>query len=74
MAQESSSPRRIWLTLQGEEIVELKQLMMDRDVEGTRAFFHQTVFPRVRRAADRRGISADVPSGQSEEAAKADQG
>ncbi|RLC65137.1 MAG: hypothetical protein DRI48_07025 [Chloroflexi bacterium] len=61
MAQESSSPRRIWLTLQAEEIVELKQLMMDRDVEGTSAFFHQIVFPRVQRAAERRGISADVP-------------
>jgi len=67
-------PRRIWLMLEGEEIVELKQLMMDRDVEGTRAFFHQTVFPRVRRAAERRGISDDVPSGQSEDATKADQG
>lgn len=65
--------RRIWLTLQAEEIVELKQLMMDRDVAGARAFFYQKVFPRVRRAAERWGISADVPSGQSEEAAKADQ-
>lgn len=66
--------RRICLTLQAEEIIELKQLMMGRDVRGTRAFFHQTVLPRVRRAAERRGISADIPSGQSEEAAKADQG
>lgn len=74
MAGLKTRERRIWLTLEAEEIVELKQLMMDRDVEGTRAFFHQTVFPRVRRAADRRSIRADVCSRQSEEAAKADQG
>jgi len=60
MAQESSSPRRIWLTLQGEEIVELKQLMMDRDVEGTRAFFHRVVVPRVGNAAEQRNIDIDV--------------
>lgn len=68
--------RRIWLTLQAEEIVELKlkQLMMDGDVAESRVFFYQTVFPRVRRAAERWGISADVPSEQSEEAARADQG
>jgi hypothetical protein len=75
MGQNSSPPRRhIWLTLHAEEIIELKQLMMDRDVKETRAFFHQTVLPRVRRTAERRGISANVPSGQSEEATKADQG
>jgi len=74
MCAATSPPRRIWLTLEAEEVVELKQLMMDRDVEGTRAFFHQTVVPRVRRAADQRGTSAEVASGPSEEAAKPDQG
>lgn len=48
--------RRIWLTLEGEEIVELKQVMMDRDVEAARAFFHRVVVPGVRDAAERRGI------------------
>ena len=64
MAQESSSPRRIWLTLQAAEIIELKQAMMDRDVEGARAFFHRVVVPRVRRAADQRGINAEVSPGE----------
>ncbi len=51
--------RRFWLTLQGEEIVELKQVMMDRDVEGARAFFHRVVVPRVREAAERRSIAME---------------
>ena len=68
MAQESSSPRRIWLTLQGEEIVELKQLMMDRDVAGTRAFFHRAVVPRVEGAAEQRSIDIDVSLQEAEKA------
>lgn len=52
-------PRCIWLTLQGGEIVELKQVMMDRDVEGARAFFHRVVVPRVREAAERRNIAME---------------
>jgi len=65
--QKSSPPRRIWLTLEADEIVELKQLMMDRDVEGARAFFHRLVVPRVRRASERRGIKADGTPEQLEE-------
>lgn len=56
MAQTCSPPRRIWLTLQGAEIIELKQMMMDRDVAGARAFFYRVVVPRVRKAAGRQGI------------------
>jgi hypothetical protein len=59
--------RRIWLTLEGEEIVELKQLMMDRDVQGTAAFFQRVIAPQVRRAAEQLGIAVDVPSEISEE-------
>ncbi len=64
--------RRIWLTLEAEEIVELKQLMMDRDVEGARAFFHRVVVPRVRQASERRGIKADGAPEQLEEDARGD--
>lgn len=53
-------PRRIWLTLQAEEVVELKQLMMDRDVEGTRAFFQRIVVPRVGNTAKQRNIDIDM--------------
>jgi len=48
MAHTSSPPRRVWLTLQGAEIIELKQVMMDRDVAGARACFYRVVVPRVR--------------------------
>jgi len=74
MDQRSSSPRRIWLPLQAAEIIELKQAMMDRDAIDATVFFRRVVVPRVRRAAERRGISADVPSGQSEGPAKDHQG
>ena len=59
MAQESSSPRRIWLTLQAAEIIELKQAMMDRDARDARKFFQRVVVPRVREAAKQRGIAIE---------------
>jgi hypothetical protein len=59
MAQTSSPPRRVWLTLQGAEIIELKQVMMDRDVAGASAFFYRVVVPRVRKAAWRQGITIE---------------
>ena len=58
-------PRRIWLTLQGEEIVELKQAMMDHDVEEARAFFHSVVAPRVRKAVEQRGIAIEASCQES---------
>ncbi|MFO7743708.1 MAG: hypothetical protein R6X31_15525 [Anaerolineae bacterium] len=56
--------RRTWLALEAEEIVELKQVMMDRDVEGARAFFHRVVVPQVRRAAERWATCVEVPPDQ----------
>ena len=52
----SAHPRHIWLTLEGPEIIELKQVVLDRDVEGAAAFFRRVVVPRVREAGRRRGI------------------
>ena len=54
---EASRPRHIWLTLEGAEVIELKQVILDRDVDGTAAFFCRVVTPRVREAAVQRGIS-----------------
>jgi len=59
MAQESSSPRRSWLTLQAAEIIELKQAMMDRDARDARAFFQRVVMPRMREGAEQRGIAIE---------------
>ena len=56
---ETCSPqpvRHIWLTLEGPDIIELKQVMLDRDVEGAAVFFQRVVAPGVREAARRRGI------------------
>ena len=55
-ATDSRPPRHIWLTLEGPEIIELKQVVLDRDVEGAAAFFRRVVVPRVRQAGRRRGI------------------
>jgi len=40
---ETIPPRRIWLALEGAEIVNLKQVMLDRDVPGAVAFFQRVV-------------------------------
>ncbi len=49
-----SEPRRIWLALEGPEIVEMKQVVLDRDVAGAAAFFRRVVAPRVDDAFGRR--------------------
>jgi hypothetical protein len=65
---ESTRARHIWLTLQGAEIIELKRVMMDRDVPGSLAFFERVVLPRVVQAAQRRGIELEgEPEEQSDE-------
>ena len=48
-----------WITLEAPEIIELKQVMLDRDYQGTADFFWRLVVPRVREAAQRRGIPLD---------------
>jgi len=45
------------LTLEEPDIIELKQVVLDRDAESATAFFHRVVAPRVREAAAQRGIS-----------------
>lgn len=52
-------PCRIWLTLEGPDIIEMRQVMIDRDIPGTVEFFQRVVVPQVRDAARRRGISID---------------
>ncbi len=56
----SPGPRCIWLTLEGADVIELKQVIMDRDAPGAAAFFRRVVAPRVRAVAQRRGIPIDV--------------
>jgi hypothetical protein len=51
-----SEPRRIWLALEGSEIVEMKQVVLDRDVPGAAAFFRWVVVPQVGDVVRRRRI------------------
>ena len=55
----SNQPRFTWITLEAPEIIELKQVMLDRDYLGTTDFFWRVVVPRVQEAAQRRGIHLD---------------
>ena len=56
----STTPLRFtWLTLEAQEIIELKQAMLDRDTQEAADFFSRLVVPRVREAAQRRGISLE---------------
>jgi hypothetical protein len=58
--QEIPRPRRIWLTLEASDIIEMKQVVLDRDAPGAAAFFRRVVVPQVRDAARRRGIPLDA--------------
>ena len=53
-------PRRIWVTLEAPEIIELKRIGMDRDGEGAVAFFRDLLAPGVRAAARQRGVALDL--------------
>ncbi len=41
MPKNMHSPRRTWLTLEGAEVIEMKQVVLDRDVPGATDFFHE---------------------------------
>ncbi len=60
MLELSNPPCFTWITLEAPEIIELKQVMLDRDYQGTSDFFWRVIVPRVREAAQRRGISLDA--------------
>ncbi len=51
--------RSIWITLEGSDIIELKQIMLDRDAAGAMDFFQRVIVPQVRQAARQREIISD---------------
>jgi len=61
----TNPPRFTWLTLEAQEIIELKQAMLDRDTREAADFFWRVVVPRVREAAQRRGISLEKAEGEN---------
>ena len=59
MSVTTNRPRFTSLTLEASEIIELKQAMLDRDSQDAADFFWRVIVPRVREAAQRRGISLE---------------
>ncbi len=58
---EKAEPTRFgWVTLEGQEIIELKQAIMDRDVHDVVDFFYRVVVPRAKESAEKRGISLNI--------------
>ena len=49
----------IWLQLEASEVIELKQVVLDRDALGAVEFFQRVIAPRVRAAAQQRGLDVD---------------
>ncbi len=58
-AAQTARTRSIWITLEGSDIIELKQIMLDRDAAGAMDFFRRVIVPQVRQAARQRGIISD---------------
>ena len=48
-----------WVTLEAQEIIELKQAIMDRDSQDVVDFFWRIILPRAQEAAQKRGISLE---------------
>ncbi len=58
---EKAEPTRFgWVTLEGQEIIELKQAIMDRDIHDVVDFFYRVVVPRAQESAEKRGISLNI--------------
>lgn len=55
-----ASPRSLWITLQPEEVIELKRIGLDRDEDGALTFFREILVPRLRAAARQRRIALDL--------------
>lgn len=49
----------IWLMFEPAEIIELKQVVLNRDAPGAADFFYRVIVPRVRTAARQRGVAAN---------------
>ena len=55
----SDRQRFAWVTLEVQEIIELKQAIMDRDSHDVVDFFWRIILPRAQEAAQKRGISLE---------------
>ncbi len=60
MPEKAEATRFGWVTLEGQEIIELKQAIMDRDVHDVVDFFYRVVVPRAQESAEKRGIPLNI--------------
>jgi hypothetical protein len=63
-ASVSLRPKCIWLVFEAPDVIELKRVMLDRDVVEAADFFQRVLVPRVTAAAQRRGI--EIVGGERE--------
>ena len=59
MSEPTDHQRFAWVTLEAQEIIELKQSIMDRDSHDVVDFFWRIILPRAQEAAQKRGISLE---------------
>ena len=59
MSVPSDRQRFAWVTLEAQEIIELKQAIMDRDSHDVVDFFWRIILPRAQESAQKRGISLE---------------
>jgi hypothetical protein len=57
--------RFAWVTLEAQEIIELKQAIIDRDSHDVVDFFWRIILPRAQESAEKRGISLEEENEES---------
>jgi len=56
----TTTTRCIWVTLEPVEVLELKRISIDSDMDGAVTFFTEVLMPRVRTAASQRGVAPEM--------------
>jgi hypothetical protein len=59
MSVTTDRQRFAWVTLEAQEIIELKQAIMDHDSHDVVDFFWRIILPRAQESAQKRGISLE---------------
>jgi hypothetical protein len=65
MSVTTDRQRFAWVTLEAQEIIELKQAIMDRDSHDVVDFFWRIILPRAQESAQKRGISLEEENEES---------
>lgn len=60
IATASTTTRCIWVTLEATEVIELKRITIDRDVDSAVTFFNDILYPLVKTAALQRNVALEI--------------